>query len=439
MPKIIQINTALNCGSHGRIVEQISHIAAEKGFETTIVHGARYVNKSQCSDIQTTTRLQEKLNGLRSLLFDAHGLGLKNATKSLITKLQEIKPDIVHLHNIHGYYLNYRILFEYLAKSGVPVVWTLHDCWSMTGHCAQFENYHCDKWKTQCHDCQYLMDWYPKAVMDNSKRNFELKKQCFTSVENMTIVPVSHWLEDVVKQSFLAKYPIKVINNGVDISSFRPRPVSPSSRPMSVSPSFRPMPVSSSFRSMSVSPSFRPSEASGEIPSDKFVILGVASNWDNDKGVQEFVKLSENHDYQVVMLGVKDNLKQKLPKNIIAISRTDSQDELAEYYSLADVFVNPTYKDTFPTVNLEALACGTPVVTYKTGGSPESVTTETGIVVEKGCFNQLVEAVETIRKNGKHYYTTSCRDRAVKFYNKDNRFKDYMDLYENILDNSHIQ
>ncbi len=412
MPKIIQINTALNCGSHGRIVEQISHIAAERGFETTIVHGARYVNKSQCSAIQTTTRLQEKLNGLRSLLFDAHGLGLKNATKSLITKLERIKPDIVHLHNIHGYYLNYRILFEYLAKSGVPVVWTLHDCWSMTGHCAQFENYHCDKWKTQCHDCQYLTDWYPRAVMDNSKRNFELKKQCFTVVENMTIVPVSHWLEDVVKQSFLAKYPIKVINNGVDISSFRP------------------MPVSSSFR---------PSEASGEIPSDKFVILGVASNWDNDKGVQEFVKLSENHDYQVVMLGVKDNLKQKLPKNIIAISRTDSQDELAEYYSLADVFVNPTYKDTFPTVNLEALACGTPVVTYKTGGSPESVTAETGIVVEKGCFNQLVEAVETIRKNGKHYYTTSCRDRAVKFYNKDNCFKDYMDLYENILDNSHIQ
>lgn len=402
MPKIVQINTALNCGSHGRIVEQISHVGAGRGFDTTIVHGARYVNKSQFADIQTTTKNQERLNGIRSLLFDAHGLGLKCATKSLITKLEEIKPDIVHLHNIHGYYLNYQILFDYLAKSGVPVVWTLHDCWSITGHCSQFENYNCDKWKTQCHDCQYIMDWYPKSLIDRSRRNFELKKQCFTSVKNMTIVPVSHWLEDKVKQSFLAKYPIKVINNGVDISSFRP------------------------------------SEASGKISSNKFTILGVASNWDNDKGVQEFIKLSDNVYYQVVMVGVKDELKQKLPKSIIAVSRTNNQQELAEYYSLADVFINPTYKDTFPTVNLEALACGTPVITYKTGGSPESITPETGIVVDKGDFEQLCTAIEVVRKNGKHFYSDSCRERAVKFYNKDDRFKDYIDLYENILDNSDI-
>ncbi|MBR4838092.1 MAG: glycosyltransferase [Bacteroidales bacterium] len=402
MPKIVQINTALNCGSHGRIVEQISHVGAGRGFDTTIVHGARYVNKSQFADIQTTTKNQERLNGMRSLLFDAHGLGLKCATKSLITKLEEIKPDIVHLHNIHGYYLNYQILFDYLAKSGVPVVWTLHDCWSITGHCSQFENYNCDKWKTQCHDCQYIMDWYPKSLIDRSRRNFELKKQCFTSVKNMTIVPVSHWLEDKVKQSFLAKYPIKVINNGVDISSFRP------------------------------------SEASGKISSNKFMILGVASNWDDDKGVQEFIKLSDNVYYQVVMVGVKDELKQKLPKSIIAVSRTNNQQELAEYYSLADVFVNPTYKDTFPTVNLEALACGTPVITYKTGGSPESITPETGIVVDKGDFEQLCTAIEVVRKNGKHCYSDSCRERAVKFYNKDDRFKDYIDLYENILDNSDI-
>lgn len=406
MPRIVQINTALNRGSHGRIVEQISLMAAERGFETTIVHGARYVNKSQFADIQVTTKNQELLNSVRSLLFDAHGFGLKNATKSLITKLEAIKPDIVHLHNIHGYYLNYQILFEYLEKSGLPVVWTLHDCWSMTGHCSQFENYNCDKWKTQCHDCQYHMDWYPKSVIDRSKRNFDLKKQCFTSVKNMTIVPVSHWLENVVKQSFLAKYPIKVIHNGVDLLSFRPKR--------------------------------NEMERSGEILSDKFTILGVASNWDNDKGIQEFVKLSQNPDYHVVMIGVKDDLKKQLPKNIIAVSHTNSQKELAEYYSMADVFVNPTYKDTFPTVNLEALACGTPVITYKTGGSPESVTPETGIVVEKGNFEQLCEAVETIRKNGKHCYSTNCRERAVKFYNKDERFKDYIDLYENILGNSHI-
>jgi len=404
MPKIIQINTALNCGSHGRIVEQISRVAADRGFDTTIVHGARYLNKSQFADIQTTTKNQERLNGVRSLLFDAHGLGLKCATKSLIVKLKEIKPDIVHLHNIHGYYLNYKILFDYLAESGVPVVWTLHDCWSMTGHCSQFENYNCDKWKTQCYDCQHLMDWYPKSIIDRSKRNFELKKQCFTSVKNMTIVPVSHWLEDVVKQSFLAKFPIKVINNGVDLSLFRP---------------------------------CRDTSNVSAI-GDKFTILGVASNWDDDKGVKEFVQLSQNPDYQAIMVGVNDKLSKQLPDAIMKVARTNSQEELAKYYSMADVFVNPTYKDTFPTTNLEALACGTPVITYKTGGSPESITPETGIVVEKGDFGQLCEAIETIRKNGKICYSESCRERAEKFYNKDDCFKDYIDLYENILDNSHV-
>ena len=399
MPKIIQINTALNCGSHGRIVEQISRVAADRGFKTTIVHGARYLNKSQFSNIQTTTKKQELLNGIRSLLFDAHGLGLKSATKSLITKLKEIKPDIVHLHNIHGYYLNYKILFDYLAESGVPVVWTLHDCWSMTGHCSQFENYNCDKWKTQCHDCQYHADWYPKSIIDRSKRNFELKKQCFTSVKNMTIVAVSHWLEDVVKQSFLAKYPVKVINNGVDLTSFRPIKNSDSHR---------------------------------------FTILGVASNWDNDKGIKEFVKLSQNPDYQVIMVGINEKLSKQLPDAIIKVAKTNSQEELAKYYSMADVFVNPTYKDSFPTTNLEALACGTPVITYETGGSPESITPETGIVVEKGDFEQLCEAIETIKTKGKSYYSASCRERAEKFYNKDDCFKDYIDLYENILDNSHV-
>ena len=402
MLKIIQINTALNCGSHGRIVEQISRVAADRGFDTTIVHGARYLNKSQFADIQTTTKTRELLNGVRSLLFDAHGLGLKRVTKSLITKLKEMNPDIVHLHNIHGYYLNYKILFDYLAESGVPVIWTLHDCWSMTGHCAQFENYNCEKWKTQCHDCQYHTDWYPKSIIDRSSRNFELKKQCFTSVKNMTIVAVSHWLEGIVKQSFLSKYPIKVINNGVDLTSFRP------------------------------------SAVSGDLSSQKFIILGVASSWDDDKGIKEFVKLSQNPDYKVVMVGVNEKLSKQLPDTIVKVANTNSQEELAKYYSMADVFVNPTYKDSFPTTNLEALACGTPVITYKTGGSPESVTPETGIVVEKGDFEQLCEAIKTIKNNGKSYYSASCTERAERFYNKDDRFKDYIDLYENILDNSHI-
>lgn len=405
MPRIIQINTALNCGSHGRIVEQISRMAAEKGFDTTIVHGARYLNKSQFPDIQTTTKNQELFNGVRSLLLDAHGLGLKNATNLLIDKMKEINPDIVHLHNIHGYYLNYQILFDYLADSGVPVVWTFHDCWNMTGHCAQFEQYGCEKWKTQCRDCQYVRKEYPRSIIDRSKRNFELKKQCFTSVKKMTIVPVSHWLEGIVKQSFLSDYPIKVINNGIDLTLFKP---------------------------------CENTKLISNIDDNKFIILGVASTWDNDKGIKDFVKLSQNPDYQVIMVGVSEKLSKQLPDAIIKVAKTNSQRELAEYYSMADVFVNPTYKDSFPTTNLEAMACGTPVITYKTGGSPESVTPETGIVVDKGDFGQLCEAIEVIRKNGKNCYSKSCRTRTEKFYNKDERFRDYIELYENICNYRHI-
>ena len=404
MMKIVQINTALNSGSHGRIVEQVSRMAAERGFETTIVHGARYVNKSQFTDIQVTTKNQELLNGVRSLMFDAHGLGLRCATKSLITKLKAIKPDIVHLHNIHGYYLNYQILFDYLANTGIPVVWTLHDCWSMTGHCAYFDAVNCNLWQTGCHSCPQL-ESYPKAFLDNTKRNYELKKKCFTKVKNMTLVPVSNWLEGIVKQSYLSDYPTKVIHNGIDLSSFRP------------------------------------SEASGEISSNqKFTIIGVTANWEKRKGFDDFIKLRRmlNDDYEIVMVGLDDKKLAMLPPGIKGLKRTESVKELAELYSSADVFVNTTYEDNFPTTNLEALACGTPVITYKTGGSPEAVSPETGIVVEKGDMLKLVEAIESIKAKGKHCYSTACRERAVSFYNKDDRFKDYIDLYENILNNSDI-
>jgi len=406
MKRLLHVNTALNSGSHGRICEQISALASQKGWETTIVHSARYVNKSQFDDIQVTKHLDEIWHGIRSYLFDNHGLNSGCQTKTLIKKIQQLQPNVIHLHNIHGYYLNYKVLFSFLAKSKIPVVWTLHDCWSMTGHCAQFEQYGCEKWKTGCHDCAYVKKEYPRAIIDRSQRNYLIKRQCFTSVENMTVVPVSHWLANLVRRSFLAKYPIKVINNGIDIDKFRPK---------------------------------KNDDLRRKIAGDKkTIILGVASTWDADKGIQDFVELSQISDCQIVMVGVKDSLKKKLPKSIITIARTNSQEELAEYYSVADVFVNPTYKDTFPTVNIEAMACGTPVVTYQTGGSPESVTKETGIVVAKGDFNNLRQAIEAVQANGKHYYSTNCRERAVKYYNKDDRFKDYIELYENIINNRNI-
>ena len=401
MPTLLQINTALNRGSTGRISEQIGLLAQKQGWEVYIAHGARYINKSSLKTIQVVTKAQEKLHAIKSMAFDSHGLGSRNATKRLVERIKEIKPDIIHLHNIHGYYLNYKILFEYLATIDTPIVWTLHDCWTMTGHCAHFDAAGCDKWKTGCHKCP-LRGEYPKSMLlDRSARNYNLKKKLFISLKNVTIVPVSEWLGNIARESYLGKHSVHIINNGIDINIFKPTQCSTLRNTLNIV--------------------------------DKKILLGVAAAWHNEKGVREFIELSRLPNFKVIMVGVPQELKAKLPKEIVAIGRTNNQKELAEYYSLADVLVNPTYNDSFPTVNLEALACGTPVITYCTGGSPESVTPETGVVVEKGNFNELVKAIETVCSKGKEHYTTACRERAVSLYNKDDRFNEYLELYNTLL------
>ena len=398
--KLLQINAALNRGSTGRIAEQIASLARGRGWDTYMIHGARYVNRSDMQTLQTVTSLGEKVHAVKSMLFDAHGLGSTLATKRIVREIEGINPDIIHLHNIHGYYLNYKVLFEYLRTVDIPVVWTLHDCWTMTGHCAHFDVIGCERWKTECYKCPLKRDYPKSLLLERSKRNYNLKKQLFTSVKNMTIVPVSRWLGGIVKESYLGCYPCNVINNGVDIQLFSP--------------------IENNLRTqLNIG--------------DRTVLLGVATAWKDDKGLQEFIRLSEKPSYQVVMVGVPEDIKRNLPHSIIAINRTNNQQELAAYYSMADMLVNPTYADTFPTVNLEALACGTPIVTYRTGGSPESVTEETGLVVDKGDFDALVKAIEEVRAKGKTHYSHACRQRAVALYNKDERYEDYIKLYESLL------
>lgn len=405
MPTLLQINAALNRGSTGRIAEQIGLLAIEQGWEVYIAHGARYTNKSNLKTIQVVTKTEEKLHAIRSMMFDSHGLGSKMATKRLVERIKEIKPDIIHLHNIHGYYLNYKVLFENLATIDTPIVWTLHDCWTMTGHCAHFDAAGCDKWKKGCYKCP-LKDEYPKSILlDRSARNYALKRRLFSSLKNVTIVPVSQWLGDITRESYLGQHNVHVINNGIDINIFKPIEC----------------------------PTLRNALNIG----NSKVLLGVATAWHNEKGLREFIELSKLPGYKVIMVGVPQEIKAILPKEIIAIERTNDQKELAEYYSLADVLVNPTYNDSFPTVNLEALACGTPVITYRTGGSPESVTPETGIVVDKGNFNELAKAIETICNKGKEHYSAACRKRAVTLYNKDDRFNEYIELYNTLLNRTH--
>ncbi len=400
--KIIQINSSINSGSTGRISEEIGIVAQKSGYEVYAAYG-RLNNNSKLKTIKIGSDLDIYIHGIKSRLFDNHGFASKNATRKFISELEIIKPDIIHLHNIHGYYLNVEILFNYIRKNEIPVIWTLHDCWPMTGHCSYFDFVNCNKWQTHCNNCPNKKGYPQSYGLDASKQNFDKKKSLFTGLKNVTIVTPSLWLAEIVKCSYLSRYPVRVINNGVDLTIFRPNETAEIDKKYNLT--------------------------------NKKVIFGVASIWDRRKGLDDFIQIHEKlaNNFQIVLVGLSTKQIEQLPKGIIAILRTEDINELAELYSRADVFVNPTYVDNFPTTNIEALACGTPVVSYITGGSTESITVDTGITVPKGNIDILIDAIWKICMIDKKIIGDLCRKRAEKYYNKDDRYTDYIQLYNDTL------
>lgn len=347
--KIVQINTFSN-KSTGTLMMNIHKKLLEEGYDSYVVWGRG--RKSQNNrEIYLNDKMGIYYHGLYTRLTDKTGFASKKATKRLIKKLDEIKPDVVHLHNLHGYYINIELLFNYLKKSKTRVIWTLHDCWAFTGHCPHFELINCDKWITGCYSCPQKKV-YPKSIKDNSQWNYQKKKELFDGL-NLTIITPCEWLANLVKKSFLKNYKVKVIYNGIDTNIFKP--------------------TSNDFKKR-------------YNLENKKIILGVTSDWTKEKGLYDFFELSKILDddkQQIVLVGLSDAQMKGLPQNIIGIKRTENQRQLAEIYSASDVYFNPTYADNFPTTNLEALACGTPVITYDTGGSPECISNENGETITK--------------------------------------------------------
>lgn len=401
--KILQLNTTVNTGSTGRIAEEIGRTSINNGMESYIAYG-RIARDSQSTLIRIGDDWDVKCHVLATRLWDGHGFSSTRVTKKLIAELERINPDIIHFHNLHGYYLNVEILFRYLSQTKIPVVWTLHDCWPMTGHCSYFDYVNCNKWETECHKCPNLKGYPATMFVDRSKDNFVRKKQTFTSVDNITFVTPSHWLKNIVKRSFLSAYPVRVIHNGVDLAVFKPV-------------------VSESIK------------IKYGLDVNNKIILGVASIWDRRKGLADFVQLNQllAKNEQIVLVGLSSGQIRCLPKGIIGINRTENVHELAALYSMADVFVNPTWVDNFPTTNIEALACGTPVITYQTGGSPEAISQDTGRVVEKGNISALYQAISEVLSGDRIYYQTFCRQRAELLFNKEERYQDYIELYKALL------
>ncbi|MFY0803780.1 glycosyltransferase [Peribacillus frigoritolerans] len=396
--RVLQINTVCGIGSTGRIATDIDTLLKKQGHESFVAYG-RDIPKSCDTAIKIGSDFGNYSHVAKTRLLDQHGFGSVYATKKFINRIEELNPDVIHLHNIHGYYLNVNLLFKYLKKVNKPVVWTLHDCWPFTGHCSYFDYVNCSKWQTGCYSCPQKKSYPTSVILDNSKDNYSKKKEIFTGVENLTIVTPSKWLAELVRQSFLSEYPVKVINNGIDLESFKP--------------------TQSHFRD------------NNNLQS-KFIILGVAGVWEKRKGYDHFLELSKmlRPDEVIIMVGLTDKQRKRLPSNIIGISRTNSIQELAEIYSTSDVFINPTLEDNFPTTNIEALACGTPIITYKTGGSVECLDNDCGFVVNKGSIKELLMKIDIVKNKGKSSYKNYCVERAAKLYDKKDRFNEYIQLYK---------
>ena len=404
MKKLLQINITANWGSHGKIAEGIGQAAIKQGWQSYIAYG-RWANPSTSNLFHVGSSWDEMRHGIASRLLDNHGLMSQKATKSLLQFVGNVNPDIVHLHNIHGYYLNYPLLFQYLRLHDVPVVWTLHDCWSFTGHCAHYEFIGCEKWKTHCAECPQK-GAYPKSLLlDRSYRNFEQKKEAFLSLNRLTLVPVSQWLQSQLQQSFFKHTPTRLIYNGIDTNVF--------SKQTEVS---------------------WIKEKYG-IPAHCAIVLGIASNWYR-KGLPDFLQLASllPPSIRIVLVGLtKQEQKLAARAGIVGISRTDNLHELCSLYSVANVYFNPTWEETLSCTNLEAMACGTPVVTYNTGGSPETVTAGTGLVIEKGDIQTAAIEIGRLCQQPATTFEDVCRQRIVRHFNKEDRFSEYLELYSKIL------
>ena len=352
--RVLIVNSVCGIRGTGRICTGLAEKFEREGAQVKIAYGRADVpEKSKKYAYRIGSRMSVGLHGLMTRFFDNHGIGSRAATKRFLKWAEDYKPDLLWLHNIHGYYINYKLLFSWIKKHPeMQVRWTLHDCWAFTGHCAYFSNASCEKWKSGCSNCPQKYKYPKSLIRDSSRENYRRKREAFTGVSNMTLITPSDWLKELVLQSFLKDYDIKVCKNAIDASVFKPTP--------------------SDFR--------KRYKLEG-----KQIVLGVANEWDERKGFSDFLKLSEMlpESFAIVMVGFQKNELKKLPSRIIGIERTDSAKTLAEIYTAADVFVNTTYEDNYPTVNLEAEACGTRVITYDTGGCRETVKREDSAVIPK--------------------------------------------------------
>ncbi len=397
--RVFQIN-AVPYGSTGRIMVQIAQLLEQQGHEAMCTTGFTWQKCSYSKHFLTSNLCEKTWHMALARLTGLNGCFSVMATRRLLRRLDAFRPDIIHMHNLHGWFVNLPMLFRYIEQRNIPAVWTFHDCWPITGHCPYFDAVNCDKWKTGCHSCSQHRK-YPQCLLDDSQAMWRRKKKWFNMPRNLTIVTPSEWLGNLVRESYLKDHPVRVIHNGIDSDIF--------------------CPTESSFRQQ-------------HRCEDKFLLLGVAFEWDYRKGLDVFIELSKRlpERFQIVLVGTNEELDKTLPSSIISIHRTASPQELAQIYSVADLFVTPTREDNYPTVNMEALACGTPVLTFQSGGSPEIPDETCGCAVPTDDLDALEQEILRIAKDTP-YSKEACLKRAANF-DKNDRYREYITLYHQLTE-----
>ena len=396
--KILLVNSVYGTGSTGKIVLDLQRGLVELGHKAKVAYGYDFgIHSSNDEAISIEKAIGYYSHNICSRITDKAGFFSNKATHRLIKIINDYHPDLIHLHNLHGYYLNIEILFEFLKGSDIPIIWTFHDCWPMTGHCVHFSYINCKRWRNGCYKCPAKKK-YPKSILfDNSTRNYECKKKLFTGIKNLTIVTPSIWLKGIVEQSFFQNIPVEVIPNGIDLKTFKP--------------------LKSNFREK-------------YHLKEKKIVLAVANVWIEQKGIRDIIDISKRlkDNYQLVIVGLTEEQIKKFPENVIKIKRTNNVEELVQIYSAADVFINPSYEETMGLVTAEALACGTPVIVYNKTAVPEVVDEYSGVVIECGNISKMIDAIYSL----KNYDKERIMQRA-KYYEKKKQQSNYYCLYEKII------
>lgn len=360
--KVLFVNSVCNYGSTGKIVRDLANGLKKEGHEVLICYG-RHQAKEDTDTFYIGDKLTTYSHVFMTRVFNRHGLHSNRATQKLIEKIETFNPDVIHLHNLHGYYLNVEMLFEALKTFKGKIYWTFHDCWPISGSSAYFDYHGCKTWDEGCVECNSTRDYPEALVFKRQKKNFLWKKKAFSGLDNLTLVTPSYWLKELLAKSFLAQYPCEVIHNGINTNLFKPT---------------------------------YDAELTKKYE-NKLVLLGVASIWEQRKGLNDFIKLSTmiSDNYKIVLIGLTEEQKKSLPTAIDGVLRTDSAEQLAAYYTLSHRFINPTYEDNYPTTNIEALCCHTPVIAYDTGGNKEVSIKPFMTIVPQGDLEAIVHELNS--------------------------------------------